>query len=56
MAGKLPPWLNKPGTTMANNTPVGSAGQPQNPGKDAVSPRAAAIQRRMQKNKTVGKK
>lgn len=56
MAGKLPPWLQKSGVAMANNTPVGGAGQPVNPGKDAVSPRAAAIQRRMSKNKTAGKK
>lgn len=57
MAGKMPPWLmNKSGGTVNNNTPVGSAGQPQNPGAGATSPRAAAIQRRMKKNQTTGKK
>jgi len=49
----LPAFLNKSGKkgTVANNMPVGSAGQPDN-GKVALNKsRMDAIQRRMQKNK-----
>lgn len=46
------------GTTIANNSPVGSAGQPFNPIKKEVPEgKAKAIQRRMQnKKKEMGKK
>lgn len=43
---------NKTGTTVANNTPVGSAGQPFNFNNKKVSEtKSAAIKRRMAKKK-----
>ncbi len=42
----------KSGTTFENNTPVGSAGQPNNTGANF---RKEAIKRRMKKNSDTGK-